>query len=277
MTEIVRYPLVAIVSMSAWIFMIGWVANTRPSTLGATETVFVKILVDEEEATTDANWQRRLRERVERASAIIHPYARIRFIPREFGRWSSENRFQDFRLSLAEFEREVNAGASRLSIGFSSQYKFQMGRNNLGGTRGPLQRHILIRENAPATFEPERLEVLVHELGHFLGAAHSVVPDSVMRPVVADGQARAKAFQIHFDPRNAAILRLIGREVRDRNVRTFESLSPVTLLELRPQYAGLLQEYPDDPSAANFLSVVDQLIRQRAAPRIAIPTQPPAK
>ena len=151
----------------------------------------------------------------------------------------------------------------RLCIGFSSQYRFNEGQEHLGGTRGPLNSHILIRENAPSTQEPERLEVLVHELGHYLGAAHSASDTSVMRPVVADGRARAVTFRIDFDRHNAAILGLVGREVRERRIDSFFRLSPTTLAELKPHYEALRREFPQDKSAAHFLAVVNSLLKQR--------------
>ncbi len=225
-----------------------------------TETIFVKILVDEEEATKPSIWQQRLSHRVQEASRIIAKYSPVRFVVREHGVWASDNREQDLSRSLREFEQEVRLGSSRLAIGFCSQYRFTMGRHNLGGTRGPMRSHILIRENAPSVREPERLEVLVHELGHFLGAAHSGEPTSVMRPVVGDGKARAVSFQIGFDPQNAQIVRLVGQEIRDRNILQFQALTPQTLQKLKPHYRALLQELPEDLSAARYLTFIDTLL-----------------
>ena len=77
----------------------------------------------------------------------------------------------------------------------------------MAGTRGPLHSHILVREWSPQMSEPERLEFLVHELGHFLGASHSPEPDSVMRPVLGDQPGRsARAFRIRFDPVNTLVM-----------------------------------------------------------------------
>lgn len=151
----------------------------------AAEIVFVKVLVDEEEVTKRKAWERRLTNRIHAASDVIARYADVRFVVREYGTWQSDDRIQDFSRTLTEFEQEVDPGKGRLAIGFSSQYRFQRGQNHLGGTRGPLRHHILIRENAPTVREVERLEVLVHELGHFLGAAHSTSPTSVMHQLLA--------------------------------------------------------------------------------------------
>ena len=229
----------------------------------AAGVITVKVLVDEEEVTLDSVWQKRLADRVHQASAIIARHAGVQFSVRSFGRWSSENRTQDFSRSLREFEQEVHDDSVKLFIGFSSQYRFSAGRQHLGGTRGPLNSHILIRENSPSTQEPERLEVLVHELGHYLGAAHSASDTSVMRTVVADGRARALSFRIDFDRHNAAILGLVGREVRERRIDNFVRLSPTTLAQLKPHYEALRREFPQDRSAAQYLNVVNALLQQR--------------
>ena len=131
----------------------------------AAHIVFVKVLVDEEEVSTEPVWKQRLTDRIHQASELIAQYCEVRFVVRYYAYWQSDNRLQDFARSLTEFTQEVDPGKSRLAIGFSSQYRFKRGRNHLGGTRGPLQKHILIRENAPTVLDPERVEVLVHELG----------------------------------------------------------------------------------------------------------------
>lgn len=226
----------------------------------AGEVLRVKIVVDEEEATLPAVWQKRLADRLNKASAIISRYADVQFAVQSFGTWDSDDNVQDFSLSLRELERDVKPKPAQIVVGFSSQYRFQPGRNNLGGTRGPMNPYVLIRENARSVLEPERLEVLVHELGHFLGAAHSGQRNSVMRPVVGDGLARARAFDIAFDQHNAQIIRLIGGELRDRRIRGFHQLSQTTLRKLRPHYVALAKEMPKDPAASRYLAVVDTLL-----------------
>lgn len=229
---------------------------------GAAEIIRVKIVVDEEEATRPDVWRKRLTSRLNKASAIIDRYADVRFAVHAFETWDSDDRIQEFSKSLRELEQEVKPKPSQIVIGFSSQYRFQPGRNNLGGTRGPMNPYILIRENAASVLEPERLEVLVHELGHFLGAAHSGRADSVMRPVVGDGKARARAFQVGFDPHNAEIIRLISGAMRDRRVRGFQQLPKPILQRLRPHYAALASELPGDPAAPRYLFFVDGLLKK---------------
>jgi hypothetical protein len=238
-------------------------------------TVQVKILVDEEEATVPQMWQSRLANRLKRASEIIEQYVPIRFEATSFGTWKSDNRLTDLGKTLREFEQEVSPVPAQLAIGFSSQYRFQKGRNSLGGTRGPLRRHILLREGSPSIYEMERIEVLVHELGHFLGAAHSNERDSVMRPVLGDGRSRARAFRIRFDEENASVIRLVASEFQPLRIPHFHQLSVKTRRQLRVHYKRLAQQKPPDPAARLFIALVDHTLAPKKNPsRRAIPAPP---
>ncbi len=260
-------------------FLVILLATSAVASVRSAEIIFVKLLVDEEEATNQNAWRLRLSERLNEASSIIARYADVRFAVIGFGTWQSDNRIQDLSKSLREFEQEVDPGQARIAIGFSSQYQFQSGRNHLGGTRGPLRSHILVRENAPSIRERERLEVLVHEMGHFLCAAHSHSPESVMRPIVGDGQARAASFRIAFDPWNSKIMRLAARELRDRKVTQFQQMSTNTLVQLRGPYQELARRLPKDPTALRYLAVIDAILKQSQPPPEprALLSQPPAQ
>jgi hypothetical protein len=233
----------------------------------AVEVIGVKIVVDEEERTTPAAWQRRLHERLNNASNIIHQYANVRFTLTEFGTWQSDNRIQDLSRSLRELEQEIEPAPAQLVIGFSSQYVFQQGINGLGGTRGPLRSHILLRESAPSTREPDRLEALVHELGHYLGAAHSAQFNSVMRPVIGDGRVRSKGYRIGFDPHNAQVIRLVASEISTLRVRNVAMFSQATRQKLLEHYRQLALELPEDPAAKRYVQILGDLaLRPSPAP-----------
>lgn len=216
-------------------------------------TIPVKILVDEEEPARPLHWERRLRERVEAASAVLEQHARVRLKVVAVGNWDSDDATTDFFESLAEFERDVKPFPAQLAIGFTSQYQVVQGRTHMAGTRGALHSHILVREWSQHMSEPERLELLVHELGHFLGASHSPEPDSVMRPVLGDRQAVRKGFRVRFDPVNTLVMSMVGEELRRRKIRQLADMTTGTKLRLRQIYQALSPTLPQDPAANQFV------------------------
>ena len=230
------------------------------------KTISVRIFVDEEEVRTERLWKETLARRLSQASEILSPYSQIRFSVTKFGFWDTEDGHSDFARSLGEFEREAHPKPAELAIGFTSQYQLKKGRSNLGGTRGPMRTHILIREGSRVQ-EVERLEVLVHELAHYLGAAHSPDRSSVMRPVLGDGQSRARAFKIKLDRRNARIVSLVSSEMVSRNVGTIHKLSLPTKVQVRDLYAEIAGGFPDDEVAGRYVAIMEKSIKYSVAAR----------
>ena len=104
---------------------------------------------------------------------------------------------------------------------------------------GALQSHILIREWSHYITDAERLELLLHELGHYLGAVHSPEPDSIMRKRLGDRLARNRNFLIRFDPVNTLAIYLVAEEVRWRNIEQFSQLTGPTKIRLRQIFTEL--------------------------------------
>ena len=219
-------------------------------------TIPVKILVDDDEMRRRIVWESRLRKRVADASRVLEAHCGIRLRVVAVDTWDSDDDQNDFFQSLSEFEREVSPKPGRLAIGFSSQYRIARGRVHLGGTRGPLHSHILLKERSPNVRETERLELLVHELGHYLGASHSPEPDSVMRPVINGGLQRRLGAHIRFDPVNTLLIAMMGDEIRHRHVRKLADLSLSTKRRMRQIQAVLAKALPDDPAAAHFVQLL---------------------
>jgi hypothetical protein len=182
----------------------------------------------------------------------------MRLAVKSFGTWETNDTVHDFGLTLREFERQVRPKDVHLAIGFTNQYRITRGRTHLGGTHGPLHTHILLREWSQHVSEPERLELLVHELSHFFGAAHSPEGNSVMRPVLGDRQARARAFRIAIDPVNALAMSVVGEEIRNRGIRSFAQLSEPARKRLESVYTTLAQALPDDPAPMAYLRYLRQ-------------------
>ncbi|HEY2881699.1 MAG TPA: hypothetical protein VGJ15_04685, partial [Pirellulales bacterium] len=223
----------------------------------AARTIPVKILVDEEEHTKSAVWQHRLKDRVAAVSAILDHYCGMLLKVVATGTWQSDNQIHDFEEAVNEFGQKVDPGDARIAIGFTSQYQIVKGRTHLGGTRGPLAHHILLREWSQFVSEPERMELLLHEVGHFLGAVHSPEPDSVMRVILGDKQARTRKFQVHFDPLNTLALNLVAEQWRQHPLASFADLSPITRERLRSVYFAIDQALPDDPAAKQYMYLLD--------------------
>jgi hypothetical protein len=170
--------------------------------------------------------------------------------------WDSDDLQRDFSQSLAEFEREVQAAPAQVAIGFSSQYEIAKGRFHMGGTRGPLHSHIILKERSRNVLETERLELLVHELGHMLGASHSPEKNSVMRPVLTGALQRRAGASVQFDAPNTLLAALMGQEIRLRRVRQFGDVMPNTRRRMQEIYKSLEPTLPDDPAAAQYQQLV---------------------
>jgi len=219
--------------------------------------ITVKIFVDEEEPALQFAWEPRLRRRFEAAAEILEKHSRVKLKIAGVGKWSSDNATNDFVTSLTEFEKEVQAFPARLAIGFTSQFQMVRGRVHMAGTRGPLHSHILVREGSPQISEAEKLEFLVHELGHFLGAAHSPEMTSVMRPVLGDNKAGTTGFRISFDPINTLAIATIGEEMGRRDIQKFADLSADTKRRLQSIYGSLARSLPDDPAGGHYLRLTE--------------------
>ncbi len=219
-------------------------------------TIAVKILVDKKEPTLRKIWEPKLRKRIAEASKILQQHSGIRLKVVEVATWKSEEKQQHFRHTLREFERKVKTLPGQLAIGFSSHYRASPSGSHLGVTRWPLHSHILLRERSRNLLEAEKLEVLVHELGHYLGASHSPEPQSVMRPILTRGQQRGVGSRIQFDPVNTLIVALIGEEMREHGVREIKNISKPTVERLIQIYSALQLAMPSDPAPRQYLRML---------------------
>lgn len=220
-------------------------------------TVPVRIVVDEEEPLVQSKWEPRLRERVQAASLVLEEHCGVRFRVVEAGVWQSDNRITEFSELLRQLENEAAVPPVRLIIGFTSQRRVGADKSKMGGTRIPLHSHILIREWSKAMSDRERVEVLVHELGHFLGATHSPESTSVMRAQLVDGRSNVRAFRIRFDPVNTLLMNLIAEEMRRRPAVRLADLNADTVQRLHTIYTEIARALPEDPGVALALRLTE--------------------
>ncbi len=234
----------------------GSAATTPPAVIP------VKILVDDDQVTRQAIWEPMLRKRIAAASEVLHRHAMVKLQVVAVDTWRTDDSVQDFNQTLNEFEQQVDPFPGVLAIGFSSQYELVRGRVHMGGTHGPLRPHILVREWSQHATENEKLELLLHELGHYLGAAHSPEPDSVMRPVLSDGRSRRTDHVLRFDPVNTLLMSMVGEEIRRRRVSGFAEVAPAIKARLQEVYEVLGYAQPTDPAAR---VLTGQLGRRRSS------------
>ncbi len=198
----------------------GSALRRTPADAEAARTITVKIFVDDDERANRTVWERRVRERLAACSEILERTCGMKIKVIGSGAWHLKNTITDFDAAVNDFSRTVDPGDARLAIGFTARYQTPSGRMHMGGTHGPLDRHILVREWSRYFSESERMEFLLHEIGHYLGAVHSPESDAVMRPQLGDRQSRSKRFQIHFDPINTLAMNLVAEELRNGHGRT---------------------------------------------------------
>jgi hypothetical protein len=235
-------------------------------------TIAVKILVDDNQPALQSIWEKELRERITEASDIFEHHCGVRFEVKAVETWISDNNISDFQKSLQEFETVVNPAPAQIAIGFTSQYAIPHGLTHLGGTRGPLYPYVLVREWSQHVTRSERLEILVHELGHLLGASHTSDLDSVMRPQLGDRRSHSTRFRIGFDPLNTLAMNLLADELRAGAYHGFAQMPFDTKRELQRIYLALEKEVPKDPAAAQYIEMLN-MPRFVAKPSLAKPSE----
>jgi len=213
--------------------------RTVPAAGSGPATVQVKLLVDDEEPSSRRQWERRLTERVAAASQILEVQCRLRLEPVALETWDSDDALRSIDDLYAEFQHEVEPRPAQLVLGFSSQAMLEPGAERPGRSGGLLTRHILLPEGGSKVSEAERLEVLVHEIGHFLGAVDRDDRGSVMRPKLCDGRARGAGFVIQFDPVNALIVSLVAEQLHGGRVGKIIDLPLATRKQLHGIYKSL--------------------------------------
>jgi hypothetical protein len=227
--------------------------------------ISVKLFVDQAEPLEQEAWEPRLRKRVAAAAEILERQCRVKLEVESVGTWESDNRLTELNELLRDFEEKVKPKPARLAIGFTSQRFPHAPGQHLGAIRRPLSSHLLAREWFPRT-ETERLEVLVHELGHFLGATHSPEDTSAMRPNLGDGRALRSDFPIGADPLNALVMNLVADDLRGHEAKGLGELSRPTRERLAQLYGEIGPAIPKDHVAEKYLNLLGLKPRESAPP-----------
>lgn len=209
----------------------------------------VVIYTDENIPLAEALWRRRVAQRLEAASAVLEKTCFLRFEIREFKSWKSDPRSASLPEVLKDFETQIPAEPGVLAMGFTAHKNSGNGPTELGVARQPFCGRILLREEAPQITEVERLETLLHEVGHFLGAVHTSDENSVMRTVLHERHARDVNFVIGFDPLNALAMNLWCRQYLRGDGKRLRTIHPDILAEMEAVYL-MVKRIADDQRAA---------------------------
>lgn len=201
-------------------------------------TLPVKIFTDENIPLTFEVWKKRVEARIEKASQILERTCLLRLEIVGYSTWRSNPESPDLKTILEDFERQVPILPQALSIGFTAHRNFDGtgGRTELGLARSPFYPRILLREEAPQITEVERLETLLHEIGHFLGAVHTSDQNSIMRSTLKDRRGRISEFSISFDPVNTLAMNFWIREYRRQKEQRLTTLRDDTRQKLLSAY-----------------------------------------
>lgn len=236
---------------SAWGVM-DW--TTRRSVV---QTIPVAVYVDEEQTASQQLWVTRLRRRIEAANEVFRKTCGIEFRIQKTGTWLSENSLKKLEDGLDDFAAKIEPREAYVAIGYSSQFGAELIGGHLGVSRGILAKHILIADTGVRMGEADHLDVLIHELGHYLGAVHVAGNQTVMFPKTRPDLVRGKRFQVGFDPLNTLILNCTAEELLQGR-RSAAEFSLETMQALQGAYRIAASLPQADATARQALALVSQ-------------------
>ena len=236
----------------------GWLFTPSEKQPPGVVTVPVKILADEEQLAAMADWRTVLGDRLAAASESIEAHSGVRFRVADHQTWESDDDQTDFRRLEAQFRQTVATDPARLAIGLTGQFQISEKTPLPHLTRRPFLTHLLLPAIQEGFTETDQLELLVHELGHFLGAVHSPEENSVMRSPIPQPPGRGKEAKkqwdgpsgTSFDAINTLAISLIADELRTRPLRHPSELPRRTRWRLGAIYGEMARRVRSDSQAA---------------------------
>jgi hypothetical protein len=215
----------------------------------------VTLLVDDVDPRADVLWKADIRKRFDEAAAVLEKQTGFLFEFAGYDTWVSDAKAKELGAHLDKFEDVVKVKPGALAVGFTSQ-KIDVAQREFGACRGMASTHILIREWWPKD-ESERVEVLVRYLAISLGAITSPDTGSAMRAKLGDGQALFAGYVIRLDPLNVLALNLLADQ-RRQGLTKLETLPLSDRTRLTRVYAAMLEAFPGDPLAIDYLNALDK-------------------
>jgi hypothetical protein len=197
--------------------------------------------------------------------------------------WGSDDATEPQLKSLfTEFQGKVLVKKGQLAVGYTLRVPRQkprqpdededapatewFGRNGLPGTP-----HILLRDEVPES-EGERVEVLAHHLGWYLGAVTSPDENSIMRAKLGDGKAARARHRFRVDPINVLIVGIWIEEFRAGRGESWKTLNPLAATRLKLLYRTLYKLQADELVIGDYIVSLEELSGKSTRP--TLPTQP---
>lgn len=214
----------------------------------------IKILADDEYAQAYGDWQARLRATIAAASESLERHCGVRFDVVAEATWESDDDAGDFRRLEAAFREEAVAAPAWLAIGVTGQFRISEEHPLPHVDRVPFSSHLLLPEVQEGLAEADQLALLLHELGHFLAAAHSPDENSVMRSPIVEGKkdVQRRPAGTRFDAINTLAMNLVAQEIRLRGARHVGQIERGTRAAIRAIHGEMAHRVRGDRQPAQF-------------------------
>lgn len=221
-------------------------ASKRPGPL----VIPVKILADDRHPALRKVWELQLRKQIEAASRVFQTYCGVRFQVAAVETWPARAT-NDFPELSEEFREKVHPDPGWLAIGVVGRLRAYNKPLLLREKRTPFFTHILLPELQPRFTSDDQLTLLIHELGHYLGAVRSPEPYSVMRSTVFSDHWADRSGNI-FDPVNILVMNVVADELRASGEPAAEAVSRNARGFLQAVYEEVARAMPDDQEPARY-------------------------
>lgn len=206
----------------------------------------VTLFTDTSNALVKDVREKSVRERFTAAAKAIEQQVGVKFEAGEVREWEADKKPESLTLALGQFAQSVKEKDGR-AVGFLSQ---AVKGDDL--TVPPTATHGLVKDGAPKV-EGERVEILTHLLGQWLGAVRSADGGSVMRTKLGDGRAVKKGWVVQFDPHNLIVMHIWADELaagRGPKPEQFSAKARARLLVLYKSIAAVHDAVKSDDTHA---------------------------
>ena len=233
---------------------VSWIHADASGQLPPVVAIPVKVLVDEEHPAKPEVWREDFKRLFRSVSEIFEQYCRVRFEMAAAETWQSDNALgQDFGKLFEEFRREVSLAPGRLAVGMTSQWKLGHPNHVPAPYIPPLSTHLLLPGPQKNLSHQELFLLLLHQLGHWLGAVETPEPGSIMSQNFYADRQRAFKEGLRFDPANTLAMNLLAEELRRRQIRTVSEIPRSTRRYLQAIYLSLNPHHLSEPFQAATL------------------------